>query len=211
MMKMKVSALMVLLFVATAYVSAQGMMGGGVGPGMMGGAQVTAEEIAHTKQEEAEGLEVWEKLESKELSCADLTDEDFDVLGEYFMGQSAGENHAAMNKRITEMMGEDGETQMHISMGKSYSGCYNGTGYYGMGPGMMGTGFTNQNQQTYGMMGPGMMGSQYGYGMMGGYGLFSIWNLLWLGTWALVIIALILGIIYLLKKIKEKPADKKKD
>ncbi len=77
----------------------------------------------HTAREEAEGKAVWEKLRNEELVCEDLTDDDFGALGEYFMGQMAGERHEAMNDMITQMMGEKGENQMHIAMGKRMSGC----------------------------------------------------------------------------------------
>lgn len=79
----------------------------------------------HTAREEAEGKEIWEKLQSKQLECKKLTDDNYGVLGEYFMGQSIGntERHAVMNQMMTNMMGEDGEKQMHITLGKRSSGC----------------------------------------------------------------------------------------
>jgi hypothetical protein len=40
----------------------------------------------NTAREEAEGKIIWEKLQAKEVQCADLSDEDFEVLGEYLMG-----------------------------------------------------------------------------------------------------------------------------
>src|SRR3989338_9316053 len=79
----------------------------------------------HTAREEVEGKEIWEKLQAKQLECKNLTDEQYGSLGEYFMGQSIGdtEKHAAMNKMMISMMGEAGEEQMHIVMGKRLSGC----------------------------------------------------------------------------------------
>jgi hypothetical protein len=53
--------------------------------------------LRHTKTEEQEGKEIWEKLQSKNLNCENLSDEDFGKLGEYFMGQMTGEAHASMN------------------------------------------------------------------------------------------------------------------
>lgn len=44
----------------------------------------------HTAREEKEGKEIWDKLQVKQLECKDLTDENFQALGEYFMGQSIG-------------------------------------------------------------------------------------------------------------------------
>src|SRR3989344_9287503 len=79
----------------------------------------------HTAKEEVEGKEIWEKLQAKELECKNLTDEQYDSLGEYFMGQSIGntQRHAAMNQMMISMMGEEGERKMHVTLGKRYSGC----------------------------------------------------------------------------------------
>jgi len=94
---------------------------------MMGGfSNSTAdweEVVEHTAREEKEGKEVWDKLQAKELVCENLSDEQFGVLGEYFMGQMAGESHAAMNAMMIQAHGEDGEEQIHIVMGKRLSGC----------------------------------------------------------------------------------------
>jgi len=79
--------------------------------------------IEHTNREEQEGKELWDKLQTKEVACADLNDEQYGVLGEYFMGQMAGESHAAMNAMMIQAHGEDGEEQIHIVMGKRLSGC----------------------------------------------------------------------------------------
>src|SRR3990172_9580810 len=77
----------------------------------------------HTAREEAEGKEIWEKLQAKKLKCVDLTDDNFEALGEYFMGQMAGNSHEAMNNMMIQMMGEKGEKQMHIAIGKRISNC----------------------------------------------------------------------------------------
>src|SRR3990167_11213175 len=55
------------------------------------------EVVEHTLREEQEGKEVWNKLQANELACGNFSDEQFGVLGEYFMGQMAGDSHAAMN------------------------------------------------------------------------------------------------------------------
>lgn len=122
--------------------------------GMMGGVQVTAEEVNQTKHDEAEGFAIWTKVQNRELSCGSLTDDQYELLGEYFMGQSAGDYHAAMNKRMQQMMGESGEEQMHISMGRQYSGCSQTT-------------YPQGNWNTGSMMSWGVPGLM-GYGMMGG-------------------------------------------
>ncbi len=105
---------------------------------------VFAQRTSETAADEAKGKEVWDKLQSKEVDCKNLTDDDFDVLGDYYMGLMAGNNHEAMNNRMSKMMGDDGEKQMHIAMGKRLSNCdptaiipqdvareYYGNEYYG--------------------------------------------------------------------------------
>ena len=91
----------------------------------------------HTAREEAEGKVVWEKLQAKQTTCADLSDEDFGVLGEYFMGRMTGASHEAMNNMMIQMMGEEGEEQMHAVMGKRLSGCDTSAVYPSQGVGFM--------------------------------------------------------------------------
>lgn len=152
----------------------------------------------HTEREEAEGKEIWEKLQINQLECKNLTNEQYGSLGEYFMGQSIGDTqrHALMNRMMTNMMGKTGEEQMHVAMGKRLSGCEpdaqvpsNGVGFMpmmgGFG-GMMGGGFP-------------MMGN-YGFGNII-TGAFGWWTTIYLLTWVLVVVFLILGIIYFWKGI----------
>ena len=80
----------------------------------------------HTAREEAEGKAVWEKLQTKQLDYKNLTNDNFEVLGEYFMGQMTGSSHEAMNNMMTRMMGTEGEKQMHIAMGKRFAGTKGG-------------------------------------------------------------------------------------
>src|SRR3990167_2344773 len=49
------------------------------------------EVVEHTAREEQEGKELWNKLQAKEIACENLGDEQFGVLGEYFMGQMSGD------------------------------------------------------------------------------------------------------------------------
>ena len=169
---------------------AQGMMGGM----MDGNGTATQSDDGHTAREEAEGKGVWEKLQDKELNCEDLSDENFGALGEYFMGQMAGEQHEAMNNMMIQMMGEEGEEQMHIAMGKRMSGCEPDAP---MPQNMMDSGMMQM------MMGGGMMGGG-GNSMMGNFATnpsswFS-WGLGWIFMilfWGFII----LGIIALIKWI----------
>ena len=162
---------------------AQGMMGNWTSSP----SSVTSDD--HTAGEEIEGKEIWDKLQAKQLECKDLTNDNYAVLGEYFMGQSIGntQRHALMNQMMTNMMGEEGEEQMHIAMGKRLSGCEpnaqvpsNGVGFMPMmwmmgggGNSMMGTGWGN------------MMGGWNGFGLLGWIPMLLFWILLILGVVAL--------------------------
>ncbi len=122
-------------------------------PMMMQGQNATGTEwqavLKHTKEEEAEGKVVYDALVSGSKECSDLTEDDFAVLGEYFMGVQLGESHALMNSRLMQMHGMEGEEAIHIALGKQVSLCSTTsapTGWYGgyggmhMGPMMWGGG-----------------------------------------------------------------------
>lgn len=147
----------------------------------------------HTAREEAEGREIWQRMEREEVDCGDLSDDQFAALGEFFMGEMTGDAHEAMNTMITRMMGEEGEEQMHAVMGKRMSGC-GGDGTLPMGNagmmmpmmGMMMGGWSNGYA-------PDTMSSMMGYGY--GFAPFGfIFMILW---WGLIIA----GIVALVKWI----------
>ena len=131
-----------------------------------------------------EDFEKAEMLIAGNAPCSELSDEQLELMGDYYMEQMhPGELHEIMDER---MGGEGSETlrQVHISMAKSfYCGDSNA-----MGAGMMGM---MMGRNGYGMMGygksyNGMMDSNgYGYGMMGGagYGMMNNWN--WWGAGSL--------------------------
>lgn len=177
---------------------------------MMGGFNSTAtpDEVTQTTKDEAAGKAVWDKLQNKTATCANLTDDDFDVLGDFFMGNAVGSNHASMDNLMTQRMGTDGEKQMHIAMGKRLSGCEttatlpNGYGYFmpmmgGLG-GMMGA--WNQNIPPTQAQGRGFSMMGYGYNGIGQNG----WNIFATVTWLLGILFLILGSVYFWKGINKK-------
>lgn len=169
---------------------------------MMGGKTVTSADTAQTMQDEAEGKAVWDKLQNKEVTCKDLKDDDFDVLGDFFMGNMAGTNHASMNEMMSQRLGDAGEKQMHIAMGKRLSGCDTaaafpqGASYFTP---MMGIGNTlgNSDNTSWGKTRGGMMG--YGYGNMMGS---SFWGL-GLLTWIATLIFLTLGSVFFWKGIQK--------
>ena len=143
----------------------------------------------HTAREEAEGKAVWEKLQAKEITCKDLSDDNFGTLGEYFMGQMMGNAHEAMNNMMVRMMGEKGEEQAHIVMGKRLSGCDASAAFPSQGVGfmpmmsMMWGGWSSpsglNNQLNNSMM-------NFGFTPFGGFGwIFMVvfWGLI---IWAVV-------------------------
>ncbi len=149
------------------------------------------EVVEHTAREEQEGKELWNKLQAKEVACPDLSDERFGVLGEYFMGQMAGDSHAAMNAMMIQAHGEDGEEHIHIVMGKRLSGCDTSASFPAISGGwmpmmnMMWGGWSSPfgNNSTNNMM-------NFGFGPFDGFGW--IFMILW---WVLIIA----GIVALIK------------
>src|SRR3989344_5348848 len=148
--------------------------------------------VEHTLREEQEGKELWDKLQTNELACENLSDEQFGVLGEYFMGQMAGDSHAAMNAMMIQTHGEEGEEQIHIVMGKRLSGCDTSAAFPAGSGGWMpmvnmmwggGSDPFGSNNSTNNMM-------NFGFGTMGGFGW--IFMVLW---WVLIIA----GIVALIK------------
>src|SRR3989344_3628796 len=148
--------------------------------------------VEHTLREEQEGKELWNKLQAKEVTCANLNDEQYGVLGEYFMGQMAGDSHASMNAMMIQAHGEDGEEQIHIVMGKRLSGCDTSAVFPAISGGWMpmmnmmwggGSSPFDNNSTNNNMM-------NFGFGPFGGLGW--IFMILW---WVLIIA----GIVALIK------------
>src|SRR3989344_8601479 len=154
------------------------------------------EVVEHTAREEQEGKELWDQLQAKKIACTDLDDEQFGVLGEYFMGQMAGDSHAAMNAMMIQAHGEDGEEQIHIVMGKGLSGCDTSAAFPAISGGwmpmmnMMWGGWPASPDEWASRGGSSPFGSNnstnnmmnFGFGTMGGVG----WGfmILW---WVLII------------------------
>lgn len=72
------------------------------------------------------GQAIYKKLQSGDTSCQKLSNDDYEKLGEYFMGLSAGstENHVYWDQQVQQMMGDQGDTQMHVVWGERGSGCH---------------------------------------------------------------------------------------
>ena len=147
----------------------------------------------HTDIEEIEGKEILAKLQAKEINCDNLSDDDFGALGEYFMGQMLGEAHEAMNNMMTQMMGEAGEEQAHIVMGKKLSGCDTNAVWPSQGFGFMP------------MMNMGMGNWDAPRGNMG-FGTWNTWN--WFNgittflLWAVLVLALVALVKWIFKDKK---------
>jgi putative membrane protein len=155
------------------------------------------EVVEHTLREEKEGKELWDKLQAKEVVCENLNDKQFGVLGEYFMGQMAGESHAAMNAMMIQAHSEDGEEQIHIVMGKRLSGCNTSAAF----PAISGGWMPMMNMMT------GRWSSPFGFNstnnMMNfglGFGFFGwLFMILW---WVLIIAAVVALVKWLVNQFR---------
>ncbi|MCL5003758.1 MAG: hypothetical protein M1352_00635 [Patescibacteria group bacterium] len=169
---------------------------------MMGYPTGSASSSAQNSSEDAAGKAIWDKLSAKQLNCKDLTDDDFDKLGDFFMGSMMGSSHDYMDNLMTQRLGQNGDRQMHIAMGRRLSGCdVNASfpqGYSYFMPMMGGFGGMmsgwNTNNQSWGNGWSSMMGNSGWGNMMNG--AFGSWSILGLLTWILVTVFLVLGIIY---------------
>ena len=135
------SRLWILLAIATAMVSV-GVSGAG----------------ASTASEEQQGAALVKAFNAGDRSCASVSADDFERIGEYAMGLNFATvaQHGAMNAHMRAMMGARGEELAHQAMGRAYAGCVTASqrdsGSYG---GMMS-----------GYSGGMMNGTPYGPGMM---------------------------------------------
>ena len=128
---------------------------------------------AITQQEINEAKDL---IDSK-VSCGDkLTNEQLEIIGEYYMEQMhPGESHELMHKMMGLEEGSETEKQFHINMARILYCNEDGTSNSG---GMMG------------MMGGGM--NMMGSGMIGNGGYFGYWNFL-----NVLYVILLIGLIIL--------------
>ena len=165
---------------------------------------VSAQMDNHTAREEAEGEIVWQKIQSKEVACADLSDEDFGALGEYYMGQMLGDSHEAMNEMMIRMHGEEGEEQIHVVMGKRLSGCDT----YASVPGISGGWMPMMNMMWGGWASP-FGGNNSTNNMMNfGFGPFGSFGWIFMILWWVLIIA---GIVALIKWLTSQSRNSHRD
>ncbi len=153
---------------------------------LAGSALAHGQEQAQTLDEILREILQRQNVESiRDIRCQDLTDDDFERLGEAVMSymHPDTQEHEAMD----EMMGGEGSESLrsaHIHMGKRFLGCEQGV--WGMGRmGMM-------------MMGPvGPMGWGAGSGSVG----FWLWQGLMMAFWIGIVAVVVFGAIYLAKKV----------
>lgn len=69
------------------------------------------------------GKIIWEKLKEKKIQCKNLSLDDFETLGKYFMKQMTGESSEAIEKMAEQMLGKENEKEMYSVLGKRLSGC----------------------------------------------------------------------------------------
>ncbi len=119
------------------------------------------------------GAAILGAVQNNQRTCADLTNADFEAVGEFAMQRMVGSarTHEAMDRAMTQMMGPSGLDSMHRYLGQRFSGCASGPAPHGI-TGIMGMmGLMNGAGRGYG---PGMMGGRFGPGsaydpgMMGG-------------------------------------------
>ncbi len=89
------------------------------------------------------GRAIAARVDAGTATCANLSNTDFEHLGEYVMDQTLGSRsaHEAMNARMEAMMGSENADRMHQALGRRYAGCATattGAGYGMMAGGMMG-------------------------------------------------------------------------
>ncbi len=147
--------------------------------------------IQNQQAEEQEGKKLLDELKNKTTTCQKLTNNNFEKIGEYFMGQAIGNTaeHIQMNNMMKSMMGKQGEEQMHIAWGKRGSGCDTNAPYP-----------QNMNSGMMGMMMGGGGNPMVGYGgwnNMMGWGGFGFGWLFMLLFWILVILGVVALVRYL--------------
>ncbi|MEO8105294.1 MAG: SHOCT domain-containing protein [Candidatus Saccharibacteria bacterium] len=98
--------------------------------------------------DEQKGQAIYTQLQNKQTSCAKLTNDDFDVMGDFFLGRMMGSAHDSMDQQMTQHIGANGERQAHIAMGQRLSGCNVNASYPSSAsnyPAMAWTGMTGSN------------------------------------------------------------------
>lgn len=133
------------------------------------------------------GKDLYNKFQNKQITCNALKDDDFEKIGEYIMNQRLGniEEHIQMNNTMKQMMGEQGEENVHTNIGRATINCIANAQSKGGVSNMMGWG-GNYGYQN-------MMNSGFGWG----FGILGFF------FWIVLFIDLVLLGIFLWKKIRK--------
>ncbi len=124
-----------------------------------------------------------EEIIKQKISCDDLTENQLEILGDYYMEQMhPGELHEIMDEKMGGE-GSEGLKQVHINMGRAFYCGERDVLSSNMMNALMG------RNMMYG----GMMGNYYGKNNIFA-GLFNI----------LLIVGLVLLIVWLIKELKDK-------
>lgn len=113
-----------------------------------------------------------------------LSDEEYEKLGEQWMKLMMGDNHKAADEQMKAMMGEDFLRQMHVAMGKRAQN----PGSMGMMPMMGMTGYGGQ-----GMMETGSRAGNFSWPLAGKAQLGGVHAFLMVATWLSFIAFLLAG------------------
>ncbi|MBI5794373.1 hypothetical protein HZA87_04840 [Candidatus Uhrbacteria bacterium] len=163
----------------------------GVAHAQMMGSGYTVTDDGHTTREEAEGKVIVENLTNGTVTCATLAADDFERIGEYYMGIMVGEAHISMNAMMERQLGASGEEDMHALMGERLSGCNPTAGEVDS---------TTWGSTWFPMMSMmnGLSGGSWGTGLMSGF------SASWWGVFAMVTMGLfwLVGILALLALVR---------
>ena len=141
--------------------------------------------------EELAGQTIAQKLKVKTSSCADLSEDNYESLGDYYMGLMMGTNHETMDRNIKNNYGDDYLRSMHIAMGERFSGCNANVsfpaGMMGFGPMMGGWNM--------------MRGFSYPVGGLGNFGFGG--SVVFIIVWILAIAGMVFIVKWLLTNSKK--------
>lgn len=173
-----VSGFLIVLFSVTGVASAQMM-------GYAYPASSPASASATLTAAQLHGQSVYKALQEKQISCGGISADDYETLGEYYMGAMAGSSFQSMDDAMDRMMGQNISQAMYAAMGKRFSGCDpNAALPSNIQSGMMQGIWSFPWNINYGYM--PMMNDGYGYG---GWGIFGfLWMILW---WAMIAIGVV--------------------
>ncbi len=168
--------------------------------GMMGSVDqsTTAEHDEDLNTVLADILAKQNKQTADQLDCSQISDDDFESLGDAWMGVMHPDQE--VHERMDQMMGGEGSAslrQAHINMGKSYLRCGGNYGMMGMGQMMGGGSFPVGRGGGNQMMGYGWNGASQ---MMGFSGLSGFGGIFGLVNGLLVMVLLAVLIRYFWNK-----------